>query len=152
MNIKTNRAPGEIGSWAVLSWIIIAFAAYWCLPWTALEYGITDFTLDELLDALGWQHNKTTLVLPLALILLVPFAWIKLSGKKSGWLFTVASGLAIGLIVALFQALTTIQEMTLTFVPKILVIFLAIVVFLPYMMTTVIEFGRGLFDRITVLG
>ena len=62
------------------------------------------------------------------------------------------SGLAIGLIIALFQALTTIQEMTLTFVPKILVIFLAIIVFLPYMMTTVTEFGRGLFDRITALG
>jgi len=62
------------------------------------------------------------------------------------------SGLAIGLFIALFQALTTIQEMTLTFVPKILVIFLAIIVFLPYMMTTVTEFGRGLFDRITALG
>jgi len=107
MNIKTNRAPGEIGSWTVLSWIIIAFAAYWFLPWTALEYGITDFTLDELLDALGWQHNKTTLVLPLVLILLVPFAWVKLSGKRSGWLFTVASGLAIGLSLLFFIATNT---------------------------------------------
>ena len=62
------------------------------------------------------------------------------------------SGLAIGLTIALFQALTTIQEMTLTFVPKIIVIFLAIIFFLPYMMTTVIEFSRGLFDRITVIG
>jgi flagellar biosynthesis protein FliQ len=62
------------------------------------------------------------------------------------------SGLAIGLTIALFQALTTIQEMTLTFVPKIIVIFLAIIVFLPYMMTTVLEFARGLFDRITVIG
>ena len=40
------------------------------------------------------------------------------------------AGLLIGLIIALFQALTTIQEMTLTFVPKIIVIFVAIVVFL----------------------
>ena len=62
------------------------------------------------------------------------------------------SGLAIGLTVALFQALTTIQEMTLTFVPKIIVIFIAIIFFLPYMMTTVIEFARGLFDRITMIG
>ena len=62
------------------------------------------------------------------------------------------SGLAIGLIIALFQALTTIQEMTLTFVPKIFVIFLAIIVFLPYMMTTVIEFARQLFDRVVALG
>lgn len=62
------------------------------------------------------------------------------------------SGLAIGLIIALFQALTTIQEMTLTFVPKIIVIFFAIIVFLPFMMTTVIEFARHLFDRIVALG
>lgn len=62
------------------------------------------------------------------------------------------SGLAIGLIIALFQALTTIQEMTLTFVPKIIVIFLAIIVFLPFMMTTVIEFARLLFDRVVALG
>lgn len=62
------------------------------------------------------------------------------------------SGLLIGLIIALFQALTTIQEMTLTFVPKILVIFIAIVVFMPFMMTTVIEFANSLFDRIATLG
>ena len=62
------------------------------------------------------------------------------------------SGLAIGLIIALFQALTTIQEMTLTFVPKIFVIFFAIIVFLPYVMTTVIEFARQLFDRVVALG
>ncbi len=62
------------------------------------------------------------------------------------------SGLAIGLVIALFQALTTIQEMTLTFVPKIIVIFLSIIVFLPFMMTTVIEFARHLFDRMVALG
>ncbi len=62
------------------------------------------------------------------------------------------AGLGIGLIIALFQALTTIQEMTLTFVPKILVIFIAVVVFLPFMMTTIIEFTNGLFDRISTLG
>ncbi len=62
------------------------------------------------------------------------------------------AGLAIGLVIALFQALTTIQEMTLTFVPKILVIFVAIVVSLPFMMTTVVEFANSLFDRIISLG
>jgi|TARA_B100000315_G_scaffold60810_1_gene55244 flagellar biosynthetic protein FliQ len=62
------------------------------------------------------------------------------------------SGLLIGLTIALFQALTSIQEMTLTFVPKIIVIFVSIIVFLPYMMTQVIEFGRQLFDRISALG
>lgn len=64
----------------------------------------------------------------------------------------MGAGLVIGLIIALFQALTTIQEMTLTFVPKIIVIFVAIVVFLPFMMTTVIEYSVTLFDRISALG
>ena len=62
------------------------------------------------------------------------------------------SGLFIGLAIALLQALTSIQEMTLTFVPKILVIFVSIIVFLPFMMTTVIEFSRSLFDRMIALG
>ena len=60
-------------------------------------------------------------------------------------------GLISGLIIALFQALTTIQEITLTFVPKIIVIFLAIVVLLPFMSTTVTSFADTLFDRITAL-
>ena len=64
----------------------------------------------------------------------------------------MAAGLLIGLIIALFQALTTIQEMTLTFVPKIIVIFVAILIFLPFMMTTVVEFSPQLFDRMIALG
>jgi len=62
------------------------------------------------------------------------------------------TGLAVGLTIALFQALTTIQEITLTFVPKILVIFVALILFLPFMISTVVEFSHGLFDRIAVLG
>ncbi len=62
------------------------------------------------------------------------------------------AGLLIGLLIALFQALTTIQEMTLTFVPKILVIFLSLIVFLPFMMTTLIEFSQKLFGLIVTLG
>ncbi|MDA1090895.1 MAG: flagellar biosynthesis protein FliQ [Proteobacteria bacterium] len=62
------------------------------------------------------------------------------------------AGLGIGLIIALFQALTTIQEMTLTFVPKILVIFLSLILFLPFMMTTLIEFSQRLFGMIVVIG
>lgn len=62
------------------------------------------------------------------------------------------AGLVVGLIIALFQALTTIQELTLTFVPKILVIFTAVIFFLPFMMTNVLEFARQLFDRIGSLG
>ena len=71
---------------------------------------------------------------------------LKIAGPIMG------AGLFIGLVIALFQALTSIQEMTLTFVPKILVIFAAIILFLPYMMTTIIEFAQGLFDRMVSLG
>ncbi|MFQ5535544.1 MAG: flagellar biosynthesis protein FliQ [Sphingomonadales bacterium] len=52
--------------------------------------------------------------------------------------------LVVGLIIAFFQALTQIQEMTLTFVPKILVIFLALILFLPLMGQSL----SGLMDRI----
>ena len=62
------------------------------------------------------------------------------------------AGLVIGLIVALIQALTSVQEMTLTFVPKIIVIFLSIALFLPFIMSTMIEFSVSLFDRIVALG
>ena len=62
------------------------------------------------------------------------------------------SGLLIGLLIALFQALTTIQEITLTFVPKILVIFLSLILFLPFMIETLTEFSSQLFDRIIALG
>jgi len=60
--------------------------------------------------------------------------------------------LVIGLIIALFQALTSIQEMTLTFVPKIVVVFVGMIVFLPFMMRVIVEFGERLFDRIVGLG
>jgi flagellar biosynthesis protein FliQ len=42
-------------------------------------------------------------------------------------------GLLVGVVIALFQALTQIQEMTLVFVPKILAIFVTILVTLPFM-------------------
>jgi flagellar biosynthetic protein FliQ len=70
--------------------------------------------------------------------------------KTSGPIMMV--GLVLGMVVALFQALTTIQEMTLTFVPKIIAIFISIVIFLPFMMTTVIEFAYTLFDRVSNIG
>lgn len=56
--------------------------------------------------------------------------------------------LAVGLVVALFQALTQIQEMTLTFVPKIIVIFLSLLLLLPFMISTLIAFTQQIFGRI----
>ncbi len=62
------------------------------------------------------------------------------------------TGLGVGLIIALFQALTTIQEMTLTFVPKIVVILASTIIFLPFMINNVTGFARSLFDKMVALG
>ena len=64
----------------------------------------------------------------------------------------MAAGLAIGLLIAIFQTLTSIQEMTLTFVPKIIIIFGSVIVFMPFMITTVLEFTTVLYDKIIGLG
>jgi flagellar biosynthetic protein FliQ len=61
-------------------------------------------------------------------------------------------GTVIGLIVALVQALTTVQEMTLTFAPKIVSVFLALLLLLPFMMTTLIDFTHELFQTIVTGG
>jgi len=60
--------------------------------------------------------------------------------------------LLTGLTIALFQALTQIQEITLAFVPKILVIFVAILLFMPFMLSTLIAFTERLAERIVNLG
>ncbi len=60
--------------------------------------------------------------------------------------------LVVGLVISLFQALTQIQEMTLAFVPKILVIFLSLMVFLPFMISTLVTFTQGLATRIVGIG
>jgi flagellar biosynthesis protein FliQ len=56
--------------------------------------------------------------------------------------------LVVGLAISLVQALTQIQEATLSFVPKLLVIFAAMVLFMPFMLTTLSEFTTQLMDRI----
>lgn len=57
-------------------------------------------------------------------------------------------GLAVGLVVSLFQALTQIQEMTLAYVPKIIAIFLALYLFLPFMGNSLNDFMVEIADRI----
>ena len=57
-------------------------------------------------------------------------------------------GLIVGLLISFFQALTQIQEMTLTFVPKMLVILLSLLLFLPFMLQTLISFTQGLMERV----
>lgn len=56
--------------------------------------------------------------------------------------------MVIGLAISLFQAVTSIQEQTLTFVPKVLGVVALLVVLLPWMLRTMIEFTRGVIERI----
>lgn len=61
-------------------------------------------------------------------------------------------GLVVGVSIALIQALTQIQEITLVFVPKILAIFLAVFIFFPGFTIVMIEFMERLADRIVGIG
>ena len=79
-------------------------------------------------------------------------------GREAFWVIlttggpVLMAGLVVGLIIALFQTLTSIQEMTLVFVPKIIFIFLSLVILLPFMINNVVGFGESIFDKIIALG
>ncbi|VAX04761.1 Flagellar biosynthesis protein FliQ [hydrothermal vent metagenome] len=60
--------------------------------------------------------------------------------------------LIVGLSIALVQALTQVQEMTLTFVPKIMAIFLSLLMLLPFMGQTISDFMVLITERIIGLG
>jgi flagellar biosynthetic protein FliQ len=57
-------------------------------------------------------------------------------------------GLAVGLVVSIFQAVTQIQEMTLTFVPKIVAVMVALIVALPWMINLIVTYTQKLFHGI----
>jgi len=57
-------------------------------------------------------------------------------------------GLIVGLIVSVFQATTSIQEMTLTFVPKILAVFFGLLYFAPWMLDKLVSFTESIFLNI----
>jgi len=59
--------------------------------------------------------------------------------------------LAVGLVIAILQGVTQIQEMTLTFIPKILAVAVALVVFLPWMLNMLLSFTDQLFSIIPTL-
>ncbi len=61
------------------------------------------------------------------------------------------TALTVGLLVSIFQAVTSIQEQTLAFVPKIIAVFLALLIFGPFIITTVQEFIIELFKMIPTL-
>jgi flagellar biosynthetic protein FliQ len=59
--------------------------------------------------------------------------------------------LITGVTISLFQSLTQIQEATLTFMPKIVVIFLAMLILLPFMIDTMTTFTHDVVDRIVAI-
>ena len=63
----------------------------------------------------------------------------------------LGSALAVGLLIGMFQAATQINEMTLSFIPKLLVLVLALVVAGPWMLALIINFTRQLMEQIPSL-
>ena len=61
------------------------------------------------------------------------------------------SALGVGLLVGMFQAATQINEMTLSFIPKLLVLVLALIVAGPWMLSIIINFTRQLIEQIPSL-
>ena len=78
--------------------------------------------------------------------------------REGIWVLVIVSapmmivGLVVGVVIALFQALTQIQEMTLVFVPKILAIFITLLVALPFMGATMGAYMNRLVDMIVAGG
>jgi len=56
--------------------------------------------------------------------------------------------LVIGLMISLFQAVTSLQEITMTFVPKIIAVFLTLLVALPWMVKVLVGFTVSIFNNI----
>lgn len=63
----------------------------------------------------------------------------------------LAFGLIVGLVISLFQAVTQIHEMTLTFIPKIVAVAAALLIFLPWMINLVVDFTTRLITSIPTL-
>jgi flagellar biosynthetic protein FliQ len=57
--------------------------------------------------------------------------------------------LAVGLIISIFQAATQIQEQTLAFIPKIVAVFLGIILFGPWMISHMVQYATEIFSNLT---
>ncbi len=61
------------------------------------------------------------------------------------------SGMIVGLVISIFQAATQINEQTLTFIPKIVVVLATLLIFGPWMIKILLAFTHGIFDQIATL-
>lgn len=84
--------------------------------------------MEAQLMTLAIQTYKLTLILSLPMLL---------------------AGLIVGLLISIFQATTQINEMTLTFVPKILAVVAVIIFTMPWMINMITDYTRMLFDMIS---
>ena len=75
-------------------------------------------------------------------------------GRNALWMAVVASapiliiGLIVGLAISLFQAVTQLQEQTLTFVPKIAAMIVAAAVFVPWIANQMVEYARRMLGEV----
>ncbi len=81
--------------------------------------------MEEKLIALGVETFKTALILALPALL---------------------TGMFLGLAVSIFQATTQINEMTLSFIPKILGVVIVIILTMPWMLNSMIDFATNVFN------
>ncbi|MBT3620063.1 MAG: flagellar biosynthesis protein FliQ [Porticoccaceae bacterium] len=78
-------------------------------------------------------------------------------GRESLWIAVMVAApllgvaLAVGLLVGILQAATSIQEMTLSFIPKLGAMILALVVFGGWQIAVMVDFFRSIFERIPEL-
>jgi len=60
------------------------------------------------------------------------------------------SSLVIGLLISIIQAVTQIQEATLSFVPKIIAVLISLIIFGPWLLNIITEFTTNLFTNVTL--
>jgi flagellar biosynthetic protein FliQ len=78
-------------------------------------------------------------------------------GKQTIWVTIIVAApllgvaLAVGLFIGIIQAATSINEMTLSFIPKLLVMAMALALFGSWQLVTLVDFARSIFERIPTL-
>ena len=78
-------------------------------------------------------------------------------GRQALWTIALVSAplllvaLAVGLFIGIIQAATSINEMTLSFIPKLIAMALALLLFGSWMLVTLVDFTRSIFARIPTL-
>jgi len=78
-------------------------------------------------------------------------------GRQALWTIALVSAplllvaLGVGLFIGIIQAATSINEMTLSFIPKLIAMALALLLFGSWMLVTLVDFTRSIFERIPAL-